>query len=66
MIGGLLKFYDKFEFINLIRFIIYWFYNTIWLIATPIGYFNSIRNKNDIQWDKTEHKVKNIKMENIS
>ena len=66
MIGGLLKFYDKFEFMNLIKFPIYWFYNTIWLIATPIGYFNSIRNKNTIKWDKTEHKVKEINIESVN
>lgn len=66
MIGGLLKFYDKFKIMDLIRFPIYWFYNTIWLIATPIGYWNSIKNKNTIKWDKTEHKVKEINMESVN
>ena len=41
---------------------IYWFYNTVWLVAAPLGYVNSIRNKDRIIWDKTDHSVKDIEM----
>lgn len=55
MLGGLIKYLDNFNPYDLIRFPVYWAYNTIWLIAAPIGYINAIQNKNTIKWDKTEH-----------
>lgn len=58
MLGGLLKYHEKFSFVDLLRFPLYWIYNIIWLIAAPIGYINSIRYRNKIVWDKTEHNVK--------
>lgn len=62
MLGGLVKYLSKFAFIDLMLLPVYWFYNTVWLVAAPIGYVNSIKNKDRIIWDKTDHSVKNIEM----
>ena len=55
MASGLWKYSDKPNIFIAIKVIFYWFCNIFWLIAAPIGLYNCIKNRNKIEWDKTEH-----------
>ncbi len=53
--GGLLKFSDKPSIKDIFRVPLYWVYNVFWLFAAPVGFVNCIKNRDTIEWDKTEH-----------
>lgn len=53
--AGLLKYVSKANLFTLLRVPIYWAYNFCWVIAVPVGFINSIKHFNKIEWDKTDH-----------
>jgi len=53
--AGLWKYCEKPNLWIIIKILIYWFFNIFWLLAAPVGFINCIKNRNKIEWDKTEH-----------
>lgn len=40
---------------SIVRVARYWLYSFIWVWVVPMGFINTLRNLNDIRWDKTHH-----------